>query len=78
VEVDGDVGSGQAFAEDMDLSLGVANSQSALSYEAPEQIGQQTHVTVSVVRASPFSNVPKADALRSVSDPQRILGVVSK
>ena len=46
MEVDGDVGPGQAFAEDMDLALGVANSQGALADEASKQIGQQTHVAV--------------------------------
>ena len=46
MEVDGDVGPGQAFAEDMDLAVGVADSQGALADEASKQIGQQQHVAV--------------------------------
>jgi hypothetical protein len=46
VEADGDVGPGQEFAENMDLVVGVADSQGALADEASKQIGQQQHVAV--------------------------------
>ena len=45
MEVDGDVGPGQALAEDMNLAVGFADSsQGALADEALKQIGQQAHV----------------------------------
>ena len=44
VEMDGDVGPRQKFAEHMDLPLGITHSQRALADEASKQIGQQTHV----------------------------------
>jgi hypothetical protein len=44
VQVDGDVGPGQAIAEYVHIAAGVADSQGALADEAPKQIGQQTHV----------------------------------
>ena len=54
--VDGDVGPGQAFAEDMDLAVGITDSQGALADEALKQIGQQTHVAVLRGAASFCSN----------------------
>jgi hypothetical protein len=44
--VNGDVGPGQAFAEDMDLAFGITHPQGAVADEASKQIGQQTHVAV--------------------------------
>ena len=57
MEVDGDVGPGQPVAEDMDLAVGVADSQSALTDETLKQIGQQTHVAVPLGAANIRSNV---------------------
>ena len=57
VQVDGDVRPGQAFAENMDFAVGVADPQGTLADEASKQIGQQAHVAVSAVAASLSSNV---------------------
>ncbi len=46
VQVDGDVGPGQAIAEYMHFAVGVADPQGALADETPKQIGQQTQVEV--------------------------------
>jgi hypothetical protein len=40
VEADGDIGPGQAFAENVDLAVGVAYPQGALTDETSQQIRQ--------------------------------------
>src|SRR6476660_2258434 len=46
VQTDSDVWSGQLVAEYVGFAVGVANSQCALAYEAPQAIGQKTHLIV--------------------------------
>src|SRR6476646_9279466 len=46
VQTDSDGRSGQPVAEYVGFAVGVANSQRALAYEAPQEIGQKTHLVV--------------------------------
>ena len=46
VQTDSDVRSGQPVAEYVGFAVGVANSQCALAYEAPQEIRQKTHLVV--------------------------------
>src|SRR6185437_4736031 len=55
VQVNGDVGAGQAISEYVHVSVGVADSQRTLVNETPKQVGQQTHVAVLRNRLSPYN-----------------------
>jgi hypothetical protein len=46
VQLDGNIGTGQAFVEDIDRAVGVADSQGALADGASKQTGQQARVSV--------------------------------
>src|SRR6185312_1019441 len=56
VQVNGDVGAGQAISEYVHVSAGVADSQRTQVNETPKQVGQQTHVAVLRKRPSPYNN----------------------